>query len=465
MHTSWSLARQFLLASLLVLLINGLIIGIWIGRQIESNVIHNAGIDTALFVDSTIAPYMQSHADQHPLNTTETAALDRHFGAGPLRERIVAIKIWALDGTILYSPNRQLTGQRFAIDADLREALNGQINANMSDLRDPENIFERQHWSRLVQVYVPVREGTSGKVIAVAEFYQLPDVLERDITAARLRSWEVVVALTLATYLLLAGIVGRGSRTIDRQQRTLNEKVIELSALLDQNRALSERVRQAAGRTTTLNEQALRRISADLHDGPGQTLGLALLRMDSLSLCCGDTEDFAIVESAVQDAMREIRAISAGLLLPELETLTVVEVVERAVREHERRSGTTVTVDVRNVPQHSPLPVTITLFRSLQEALSNATRHGGGVGVAVRIWVEAEQLCLAVSDQGPGLSATPGLERPHLGLAGMRERAQMLGGDFQLRSEPGHGTAVEMCWPLTMKEEAWNEEPSIAMAM
>ncbi|MBA3944891.1 MAG: sensor histidine kinase [Herpetosiphonaceae bacterium] len=463
MRISWSLARQFLLASLLVLLVNGLLIGLWIGRQIEGNVIHSASLDTALFVESVVAPYLQPIASQHQFTSAQATALDRHFSSGPFRERIVAIKIWARDGTVLYSPNPQLIGQHFAIGDDLQQALNGQVNANMSDLRDPENVYERQHWTQLVQVYVPVHATTDGKVIGVAEFYQLPDILERDIAAARLRSWGVVIALTLATYLLLAGIVGRGSRTISNQQRTLNEKVVELSTLLNQNRSLSERVQQAAAHTTTLNEQALRRISADLHDGPGQTLGLALLRMDGLARCCGETKDFEIVQKAVQDALREIRSISAGLVLPELESLTVVEVVERAVREHERRSGIMLQLNVHDVPEHAPLPVTITLFRSLQEALSNATRHAGGIGVMVRVWTGDHQLYLAVSDEGPGLIDTPGVERPHLGVAGMRERAQMLGGRFQLHSEPGQGTTVNICWPLPTKEEAWNEDSIVAV--
>ena len=84
-------------------------------------------------------------------------------------------------------------------------------------------------------------------------------------------------------------------------------------------RRLQERVRLAAGRTTALNEQALRRISADLHDGPGQALALALLRLDSLeSPADARSTDFATVHGAVRDALNEVRSISAGLRLPEL---------------------------------------------------------------------------------------------------------------------------------------------------
>jgi signal transduction histidine kinase len=92
--------------------------------------------------------------------------------------------------------------------------------------------------------------------------------------------------------------------------------------------------------------------------------------------------------------------------------------------------------------------VKITLFRALEEALSNATRHGLGHGVVARIEQEAGGLRLTVSDRGPGFCPTA--ERPdgHLGLANMRERAELLGGTFQVRSAPGQGTTVVLWLPL-----------------
>jgi hypothetical protein len=131
-------------------------------------------------------------------------------------------------------------------------------------------------------VYAPVRQDAGGAMLAVTEFCMLPDDVEAEVAAVRLRSWVVVATIGVVTYLVLAGIVKRGSDTINRQQAALARHVGELERLLEQNARLHERVRQAAGRTTTFNEKALRRISADLHDGPGQALALALLRLDAL---------------------------------------------------------------------------------------------------------------------------------------------------------------------------------------
>jgi signal transduction histidine kinase len=256
------------------------------------------------------------------------------------------------------------------------------------------------------------------------------------------------------TYLLLAGIVKRGSDTIRRQQ-------VELERRLTQNLRLHERVRQAAGRSAALNEQALRRISADLHDGPGQALALALLRLDALEAPCTDHDggcartraDFATVHSAVRDALSEIRAISAGLRLPELESLSLADVADRAIADHQRRGGVAVDHHFDGVPEQAPLPVKIALLRTLQEALSNATRHGRGSSVRVDLRGGPDSLCLRVSDRGPGFDPALAERSGRLGLAGMRERAEMLGGTFEVRSAIGQGTTVTVSWPLSARVE------------
>ncbi|HEY0583299.1 MAG TPA: sensor histidine kinase, partial [Chloroflexota bacterium] len=258
----------------------------------------------------------------------------------------------------------------------------------------------------------------------------------------------------LCTYLLLAGIVKRGSDTIGRQQTELRQR-------LDQNIRLHERVRQAAGRTTALNEQALRRISADLHDGPGQALALALLRLDALQAPYVDGEhapqtrsDFTTVHAAVRDALSEVRAISAGLRLPELGSLSVAAVATRAIDDHQRRSGTAVTRRLENLPDQAPLPIKIALLRTLQEALSNATRHGHGKQVEVHLSGGEDTLDLTVSDRGPGFDPMVAARSDRLGLAGMRERTEMLGGTFEADSAPGAGAVVRVSWPLLVRADA-----------
>jgi signal transduction histidine kinase len=445
----WSLARQYLVASLLVVLTGVVITGAWIGHEIENGVLDRTATISALYIDSVVSQYLQSLAqDDSRLAQIETASLDHLYFETGLGQGVVLFKIWSLDGRVLYSPDPAVVGQQFPPDSGLTQATHGAVAADISTLDEPENAYERASYSRLVEVYAPVRSVTDGSVIAVNEFYLRPDLLDAEIREAQFRSWAVVGGIGLFTYLILSGIVKRGSDTIRRQQA-------ELQRRLDQNMRLHERVRMAAGRTTALNEQALRRISADLHDGPGQALALALLRLDALQAPCEDgdaaqtRDDFATVQSAVRDALSEIRAISAGLRLPELGAMSVAEVAVRAIDDHQRRSGVTVGRRLEGLPEQAPLPIKIAVVRTLQEALSNATRHGLGRGVHVSLQRESDALRLSVEDHGPGFDTQAADRSGHLGLAGMRERAEVLGGSFEVVSAPGAGTAVVVRLPLT----------------
>jgi signal transduction histidine kinase len=446
----WSLAQQYVVASLIVVLAGVLVTGAWIGHQIESSVLDRTAGITALYVDSVLGPNLQALAhDDRWLTAADTAALNRLVSTTGLGQGVVLFKIWSLDGRVLYSPDQSVVGRQFPVDSGLERASQGEVAADISNLDDPENIDERQQFGRLVQVYAPVRQDSDGRVIAVDEFYLLPDALEADISDAQRRSWGVVAGIGLLTYLLLAGVVKRGSDTIRHQQ-------VELQRRLDQNLRLHERVRQAAGRSTALNEEALRRISADLHDGPGQALALALLRLDSLQTPCGDsagcartTADFKTVHTAVRDALSELRGISAGLRLPELEQLSLAEVATRAIDDHQRRSGVRVDRHLEDLPVQAPLPVKIALLRTLQEALSNATRHGEATDIRVDLGVQHDTLVLSVSDRGPGFDPLGIKPSGRLGIAGMRERAQLLGGSFEIQSTPGSGATVTVAWPLS----------------
>ena len=427
-----------------VALLGVLLTGMWIGNQIESTVLSRTASVTALYVDSLITPRLQNLATSASLAPDQVAEFDNLVTGTALGQGVVVFKIWSPDGHVLYSPDRTLIGQQFPTTDEFQTAVHGQVAADMSDLSEPENVRERALWSRLIEVYAPVRRDLDGQIIAVNEFYLAPDQLEAEIADARLHAWLIISALGILLYAVTAGIVKRGSDTIELQRARLEEQVSELATL-------HERVLQAANRTTTLNEQALRRISADLHDGPGQVLALASLRMDALGRVCGDSPDYLMVYDALRDALKDVRAISSGLRLPELEVVAVEDILDRAINDHERRTGTWIERQYERLPSRVPLAVKIAVVRTLQEALSNATRHARGAEVVVRAWGQGGHLYMEVADTGPGfdLDDVPAPDSGHLGLAGMRERAELLGGNFTVRSAPGAGTTVRACWPVT----------------
>jgi signal transduction histidine kinase len=449
-----SLARQYLLLSLVFVVLGGGIVGYALGQLIETSAINRTTAVTALYVEGFIAPELQSLAADPNLTPAEIAAMERLLKDSTLSQTIVSFRIWSIDGRILYSPLAELIGRRFDMTGERGRAARGAVIGDISDLSDPENVYERQHWSRLIEIYLPVRAISSSQIIAVAEFYQRPDELEAEVNGDRLIAWGLVGGATILAYLALVRVVRQGSETIVRQQDELRQRVRELSTLLDQNASLHDRVRHAAIRTTALTELERRRIGSDLHDGPSQTLAFALLRLDAVEGRLGvtgkaDDSDLTAVHGALREALADMRAIAAGLRSPELEEAKPAEIVRRAVDDHGRRSGTPASVDTEGIPDRAPLATKIALYRILSEALSNAARHGGGAGVEVKVtesthgWLAAE-----VRDEGPGFDIRHKPGRGHLGLAGMRERAELLGGRFELHSAPGRGTRVRVFLPL-----------------
>jgi signal transduction histidine kinase len=456
-----SLAARFRLASFVVLVLGLIGIGSWLHQQIEASILHGTSATTALYVESFVAPQLTDLLLGQPVSEAHLATLARLLSDSPLSRQIVAFKVWGTDGFVLFDTDASSIGRTFPVEPRLAQAWLGTTTTRLSNLEAEENASERLLSEQLMETYTPVRMHDSGPVIAVAEFYQRVDTLKQDIAAAQRSSWLVITAAMVIIYLLLIGFVQRASDLIRSQQGELTAQVGKLQDLLAQNRELSERVRLAAAGTADVHERVLRRVSAELHDGPAQDLSLALLQMDpEQDETAGEAADpcdarLRPLQEVVSHALNEVRAISSGLGLPELAAMTLGDVVRRVVRNHERRTGTSVSLDAIGLPSDAPQAVKITTYRVIQEALNNAYHHAGGAGQAVRAEVRNGWLELEVRDGGPGFDAeavqTSG---EHLGLLGMRERVWSLGGRFSLTSRPGLGTVVRASLELGTLEES-----------
>lgn len=445
-----SLARRFMLASLVILVSGMLGIGIWVSRRIESGVINRSSATTALFVDSFVAPHLQELSERDTISRESAGKLDWELFNTALGDEIAAFRVWNHNGVEVYSMQPELAGLQAPIEGDFQAAWDGEVTAKTTTLNALESRLGQRSGSRLLRIYTPIRRRGTDQVIAVVEFYQPTEDLEDQLTSASRRSWLIVGGITVLMYLLLAGFVQRASETIARQQRALGFQVNRLRDVLEQNELLHERVSRAAARTTALNERFLRRFSAELHDGPAQDLSLALLKLDNVAVACADVagsggcvNDLETIQQTVLRALQEVRSTSAGLLLPQLNSLSLTATVRHVVRSHERRTRTAVTLNLAPLPSDVPLAIKIAVYRVIQEALNNAALHAGGAGQRVDVSADDETLAMIVSDTGPGFDAHQSLvSDEHMGLAGMRERVESLGGRLLIESVPGAGTKV-----------------------
>jgi signal transduction histidine kinase len=236
----------------------------------------------------------------------------------------------------------------------------------------------------------------------------------------------------------------------------LSKELDSSRRLLMQNERLTNSLQKANASVAEINEMVLQRIGADLHDGPAQMLTYSLLqhnRLEALNELIESKEigvDLDKLRRVIADTLQEIRAISTGLVLPELTQASLDEVISLAVRAHQELGGCPVTVRTENLPATTSLPVKICTYRVVQEALSNTRKHSRATSCEIFVAGTA-RLTVKVTDNGCGIDPERA-DRNGLGLTGMRARVGALGGALQISSAPTEGTSVQATLDLNMAE-------------
>jgi signal transduction histidine kinase len=454
-----SLTGQFMVTSAAALIIGGLTMGAWVTAKIQARAEFHTGSAAARYIDEFISPHMIGIGSTDALSPEQTAAVDHVTNAYGLKTHVISIKIWSTSGTLLYTTNGQQVGRRYGENPALLRALKGEVSVEFDKLDHEESHLEYLAGHPLLEIYGPIRNA-ADQVIGVAEFYEDATELANDLFTVKVQTWIVTGLMCATMILILFWVVHRGSDTIDWQRQALTERVRELSSLLEQNRELRGRVERGSRLAAERNEAFLRRIGADLHDGPAQLVSVALLRLDALVPPAHDgpasavDADFAAVRGALAEVMREVRDMCSGLVMPQFENLTLEEALKSVIRDHERRTRTSVARHLADLPADAPEFVKISLCRFVQEGLSNAFRHAAGKGQGVSSWVEAGTLFVQVRDEGLGFPAchVQG-DRTRLGLIGMRSRIESLGGSLHITSAPGDGTRVTAELPIAARLE------------
>ena len=455
-----SLSKKFALTGSLVMLLGMFMMGLWVSYKIEEHVTDNAGISTALFMDRFIAPFAQGLANNDKLSIGPVRALNEMMASAELRDRVLRLKIWKQGGLIAYSNNLEIVGKRFEPSQSLKKAWKGSVVTEFNETDSDESREEEWGERPILEIYSPIRERWSGKIIAVAEFYEDASMLQKSLDKVKQKSWLVVGTLMVTLFVSLFGIVHRGSLLIESQSENLKNKIKEMEEISEQNQILKNRVERASSRYSQLNEQYLRRIGAELHDGPAQLLALASLRLESLR-CDEDFEsrsnETQIIRQALDDAMNEIRNICKGLSLPEIETASLEKIIEIAVFAHEHRTGTTVVTNVSESVTNSTETISqaikICLYRFIQEGLNNAYHHAGGIGQEITCNIHDNVLWAHVRDRSVESQQEIIKEKSGgMGLSGLRERVESLGGEFQFKVTPGEGSETIMSIKLSKEK-------------
>jgi signal transduction histidine kinase len=368
------------------------------------------------------------------------AAVGRAVEQGVLDPSLVRVKVWARDGTILYSDEPRLVGAQYVLGADQARSLDtGAIEAEVSDLSKPENRFERP-FGRLLEVYLPVYTP-SGEPVLFEAYYRYDAVSDAGTSL-----WRAFAPITLGALVVL--------------------QLVQVPLAW----SLARRLRQRVEERERLLQHALdaydverRQIAADLHDGVVQDLAgvayalSAAARSSRAEHATAAPADGArgdeVLESAaetVRSSITALRTLLVDLYPPNLES----EGFESALDDlaaGARARGLTVEVDTADLDGALPPPVAQLLYRVAQEGLRNVVRHAGAASAHVRVARGDSSARLEISDDGRGYDPEEARQRAadgHVGLRGLGSLVEDAGGTLAVTTRPGGGTRLDVEVPV-----------------
>lgn len=335
------------------------------------------------------------------------------------------VKLWSRDGTVVYSDERRIVGQKFELDRDSLASLkNDRVVADLSDLRKPENRYERR-FDKLLEVYRPVRAKDGHKLLF--EGY----IQFNAVAAGGRKLWLAFAPAFFAALVLL--------------------ELVQLPLAW----SLARRVRDAHSEREGLLLQAIeasdverRRIAANLHDGVVQDLAgvaFSLAAAADRATAPGVSTMLRAAAQETRQSMRQLRSLLMEIYPPNLRAAGLHAALSDLVAPLAAQG-----IEARlDVPEELELPAEseALLFRAVQEALRNVAAHARARTVDVRLTHEASRATLLVEDDGRGFTPED-VDRQraegHFGLSLLCDLAMRLQGVLEVQSEVGRGTRFRL---------------------
>jgi signal transduction histidine kinase len=220
----------------------------------------------------------------------------------------------------------------------------------------------------------------------------------------------------------------------------------------------TERLDQVLRQTISAQEDERRRLARELHDETAQTIAALSIALDRArdGLASADPEASAQIGQAKQLSSRllaETRRLILGLRPTVLDDMGLLPAIRWYAENYLADRGIEVSVEATVPAERLPAHIEVALFRIVQEALANVAKHSGAEHVEVRLTHDRREILLTVADDGTGFDVAHALGRggrtESVGLLGMQERARLLGGRLEIRSDDKGGTLVRVEVPLT----------------
>jgi signal transduction histidine kinase len=464
---------RFTVSALVAFLLIGSALAFVLSRQIRGRQEADASFH-AQFVTKSILAYGVTAKDlRGPMKVDgkRYAELDAFVHERVLHFPALRVKIWSSNGTVLFSDEPRLVGKRFAFDEDLRDAFNGHVHAGVSDLTQPENVFDRSLAKKLYEAYVPLRlpAGVTGApVVAVAELYQDYADIQAETNLQFRRIFFMILAGLVTLYVLLLPIIIPVARTLGRQNARLEEDARRSEELLHREHATVAELRKL----NRLQREFVAVASHELRTPLTSIIGYAkTLRQPQFADDGKARAEF--VQAIERQADRLLGLVENLLTSSHLEeqptklsvsTFAFPEVVREVVE------GLGVRRDRIKLELQTDLPSVLSDRQYVSQILANLVGNAlkfspNGTPVYVGARWEGGSLSFWVRDQGIGIpageidkifdrfyqvdsSSTRAFGGIGLGLSLVKNMVQSLGGTIQVTSQHEAGSTFTVRVPL-----------------
>jgi signal transduction histidine kinase len=280
------------------------------------------------------------------------------------------------------------------------------------------------------------------------------------------RGWMGVPLRLHGRYIGLLTVDNYQEAAYSELQANLAQAFANQAAVAIENARLFEQVREGRERLQMLSQQLLnvqenerRRIALELHDQIGQTLTAVKINLQTAQRkpeAAAFEESLEQSISIVERALSQVRNLSLTLRPSMLDDLGLVAALRWYVDRQAQQGGFEIDYIADEFEKRPSSEVETACFRVAQEAMTNIMRHADATRIMVQIRKVDSELQMVIEDDGRGFEASDALERASqgksLGLLGMRERVQLLGGKFDIETALGEGTKIKARFPLTPTE-------------
>jgi signal transduction histidine kinase len=322
----------------------------------------------------------------------------------------------------------------------------------------------------MITVFVFGGHHASSQIIPALMYAPLPLLLWASV---RFGSGGLSVSLLLIALVSIWGAIhGRGPFTSGSMSSnvlslqvllsTIAFPLLLLSSLLIEREMAQAVLRETSAKLFDAQERERRRIALELHDDVGQQLSLVEFEIarfraevDSLS----SRSRLERLADSVSEASRTVREISHALFPAKLQYLGLAQALRGLCRDISQETSLSVAFELESLPDTLPTPIALCLYRVVQEALHNASKHGHAHNAKVKLQSQSGLLQLNIVDDGEGFK--PGEHRDDgVGLASMSERLRAVDGSVKVASRPGAGTMITVSVPVPNLQSA--QTPNVA---